>query len=89
MQKSNRIVIGNPKCAPARACLVTGKYSWQLKEATNHWPAFPAEFKFYPHLLMETGYWINVNDPLVAAGQAIYWRTSALSIPFADNYRFH
>ncbi|SDR70594.1 Arylsulfatase A [Polaribacter sp. KT25b] len=46
----------NPKCAPARASLVTGMYSWQLKEAANHWPNFPAEFKFYPHLLMEKGY---------------------------------
>ena len=46
----------NPKCAPARASLVTGMYSWQLKDATNHWPNFPAEFKFYPHLLMEKGY---------------------------------
>ncbi|MFC1760730.1 sulfatase [Planctomycetota bacterium] len=49
----------NPKCAPARACLVTGKYSWQLKEACNHWPHFPAEFKFYPHLLMEAGYHVG------------------------------
>ncbi len=49
----------NPKCAPARACLVTGKYSWQLKEATNHWPHFPPEFKFYPHLLMEVGYHVG------------------------------
>ena len=49
----------NPKCAPARACLVTGKYSWQLKEATNHWPHFPSEFAFYPHLLMETGYHVG------------------------------
>lgn len=46
----------NPKCAPARACIVTGMYSWQLKEATNHYPVFPSEFKFYPHLLMEKGY---------------------------------
>ena len=46
----------NPKCAPARASLVTGMYSWQLKDAANHWPNFPAEFKFYPHLLMEKGY---------------------------------
>ncbi|MDF7824832.1 sulfatase [Pontiellaceae bacterium B12227] len=46
----------NPKCAPARACLVTGRYSWQLEEATNHWPAFPAKFKFYPHLLQEAGF---------------------------------
>ncbi|MBK1875330.1 sulfatase family protein [Pelagicoccus mobilis] len=49
----------NPKCAPARACLVTGRFSWQLKEATNHWPDFPAEFKFYPHLLMEKGFHVG------------------------------
>ncbi|GAA3615354.1 sulfatase [Flavivirga amylovorans] len=47
----------NPKCAPARACLLTGKYSWQLKEATNHNPYFPEEFKFYPELLgQQAGY---------------------------------
>ncbi len=49
----------NPKCAPARACLVTGKFSWQLKEACNHWPHFPAEFEFYPHLLMKEGYHVG------------------------------
>ena len=49
----------NPKCAPARACLVTGKYSWQLKEACNHWPHFPAEFEYYPHLLMNAGYHVG------------------------------
>jgi N-sulfoglucosamine sulfohydrolase len=51
----------NPKCAPARACLVTGKYSWQLKEACNHWPHFPAEFEFYPHLLMKAGYHVGLT----------------------------
>ncbi|WP_136062216.1 sulfatase family protein [Pontiella sulfatireligans] len=51
----------NPKCAPARACLVTGKYSWQLKEAANHWPHFPPEFRFYPHLLMEAGYHVGLT----------------------------
>ena len=49
----------NPKCAPARACLVTGRYSWQLKEACNHFPHFPAEFEFYPHLLMKAGYHVG------------------------------
>jgi len=51
----------NPKCAPARACLVTGKYSWQLKQACNHFPHFPAEFKFYPHLLMDAGYHVGLT----------------------------
>lgn len=49
----------NPKCAPARACLVTGKYSWQLKQACNHFPHFPPEFEFYPHLLMDQGYHVG------------------------------
>lgn len=51
----------NPKCAPARACIVTGKYSWQLEEATNHYPKFPNKFKFYPHLLMEKGYEVGLT----------------------------
>jgi len=50
---------GNPKCAPARASLVTGMFSWQLKEAANHWPKFPQEFVFYPHLLMAEGYHVG------------------------------
>ena len=49
----------NPKCAPSRAMLVTGRYSWQLEEACNHWPHFPAKFKFYPHLLREAGYHVG------------------------------
>ena len=31
----------NAKSAPSRACLLTGRYSWQLEEAGNHigyWP---------------------------------------------------
>ncbi len=51
----------NPKCAPARACLLTGKFSWQLKEACNHFPHFPSEFRFYPHLLMEAGYHVGLT----------------------------
>ncbi|MFI3322707.1 MAG: sulfatase [Rikenellaceae bacterium] len=49
----------NPKSAPSRAMLVTGKYSWQLKEATNHYCHFPSEFKFYPSLLQESGYHVG------------------------------
>lgn len=49
----------NPKSAPSRACIVTGKYSWQLKEATNHFCHFPAEFKLYPQILMDNGYHVG------------------------------
>jgi len=51
----------NPQCAAAHACLVTGMYSWQLKETCNHWPHFPAEFKFYQHLLMTVSYHVGLT----------------------------
>lgn len=49
----------NPKCAPARACLVTGRYSWQLEEATNHNPILSDKWAFYPYLLEEAGYFMG------------------------------
>ncbi|MAS96749.1 MAG: heparan N-sulfatase [Verrucomicrobiales bacterium] len=51
----------NPKCAPARACLLTGRYSWQLEEACNHQPFLSSKWKFYPYLLEDTGYFIGVT----------------------------
>ncbi len=47
----------NPKCAPARAYLVTGRYSWQLEEACNHKPHSPKKLKFHPYLLEEAGFY--------------------------------
>ncbi len=49
----------NPKCAPARACLLTGRYSWQLEEACNHNPYLSDKWKFYPYLLEEAGYQVG------------------------------
>ncbi|GJM30463.1 MAG: heparan N-sulfatase [Cyclobacteriaceae bacterium] len=46
----------NAKCAPSRSCILTGRNSWQLEEAANHWPFFPAKFKTYVEALSENGY---------------------------------
>ena len=46
----------NPKCAPARAMILTGRYSWQLNEAGNHNPVMPEEWVFYPDILEKNGY---------------------------------
>lgn len=48
----------NAKCAPSRACILTGRNSWQLKEAANHWCVFPPEFKSFPEALSENGYFV-------------------------------
>lgn len=46
----------NAKSAPSRATMITGRNSWQLEEACNHWPEFPSKFKSYPEALADHGY---------------------------------
>lgn len=46
----------NAKCAPSRACLLTGRNSWQLEQAANHWCYFPAKFPSYVEVLGDHGY---------------------------------
>ncbi|BAX79091.1 sulfatase family protein [Labilibaculum antarcticum] len=49
----------NAKCAPSRSIILTGRNSWQLEEAANHAPYFPAKFKTYAEALGENGYWVG------------------------------
>ncbi|MEO0732394.1 MAG: sulfatase [Bacteroidota bacterium] len=49
----------NAKCAPSRACILTGRNSWQLEAAANHVPFFPTKFKTYAESLGEHGYWVG------------------------------
>ncbi len=49
----------NAKCAPSRACILTGRNSWQLEEACNHIPFFPSKFGTYPEVLAEHGYHVG------------------------------
>lgn len=60
----------NAKCAPSRACLLTGRNSWQLKEAGNHVPYFPLEFKTYPEALAACGYFVGYTGKGWAPGVA-------------------
>lgn len=58
----------NAKCAPSRACLLTGRNPWQLKEAANHFSNFPAEFKTYPEALRDFGYFTGYTGKGWAPG---------------------
>lgn len=49
----------NAKCAPSRACILTGRNSWQLKAAANHIPYFPPEFKTSFEALAEKGWFVG------------------------------
>ena len=51
----------NAKCAPSRAVILTGRNSWQLEEAANHIPFFPAKFKTWAEALGEKGYFVGMT----------------------------
>ena len=60
----------NAKCSPSRACILTGRNSWQLEEATNHVPFFPTKFKTYAEALSENGYHVGFTAKGWAPGVA-------------------
>jgi arylsulfatase A-like enzyme len=49
----------NPKCAPSRASILTGRHTWQLEEACDHWNHWPAKFPVYTDLLEQAGYHVG------------------------------
>ena len=59
----------NAKCAPSRSCILTGRNSWQLEEAANHWPYFPDKFKTYAETLSENGYFVGYTAKGWAPGK--------------------
>ncbi|MEZ4699230.1 MAG: sulfatase [Rhodothermales bacterium] len=46
----------NAKCAPSRSAILTGRNSWQLEAAANHWPYFPEGYGTYVEALAANGY---------------------------------
>jgi len=65
----------NPKCAPSRASILTGRQTWQLEEACNHFCVFPSTFALYPDLLEEAGYHVGYTGKGWAPGD---WQRNGL-----------
>ncbi|MCK4921920.1 MAG: sulfatase [Bacteroidales bacterium] len=61
----------NAKSAPSRACILTGRNSWQLEEAGNHSPIFPLKFKSFAEALSENGYHVGYTAKGWAPGIAL------------------
>ena len=55
----NNCFTSNPKCSPCRASILTGRNTWQLEEAINHFGIFPHKWKVYPEIMEENGYWVG------------------------------
>ncbi len=60
----------NAKCSPSRAIILTGRNSWQLEEAANHIPFFPAKFKTWVEALGDNGYFTGLTAKGWAPGVA-------------------
>jgi N-sulfoglucosamine sulfohydrolase len=58
----------NAKCSPSRSIVLTGLNSWQLEDAANHVPFFPAKFKTFPESLKDGGYFVGFTGKGWAPG---------------------
>lgn len=67
----HRAYTPNAKCAPSRACILTGRNSWQLKEAANHICYFPQEFKGWGEALAEHGWSVGHTTKGWGPGSAV------------------
>lgn len=60
----------NAKCGPSRSNILTGRNSWQLEEAVNHWAYFPTKFKSVTESLSDNGYHVGYTGKGWAPGIA-------------------
>ena len=58
----------NPKCAPSRASILTGRHTWQNRESCLHWNYWPDNLPVYPDLLEAAGYHIGFTGKGWAPG---------------------
>ena len=47
----NHAYTTNAKCSPSRSSILTGRDSWLLEAAANHFPFFPEKFITFPEVL--------------------------------------
>lgn len=67
----NNAYTPNAKSSPSRSCFLTGRNSWQLEEAGNHVPYFPAKFRSFIESLGANGYYTGCTAKGWAPGVAL------------------
>ena len=79
----------NPKCSPCRASILTGRNTWQLKEAVSHGGMFPDGFEVYPDLLEKSGYTVGLTGKGWGPGdfKTVAKRTRNPSGPSFDEHK--
>ncbi len=82
-----RAFTSNPKCSPCRATILTGRNTWQLKEAIDHYSIFPNEFAVYPAELERAGYHVGMTGKGWAPGD--FTSTGYAHNPAGKEYQEH
>lgn len=59
----------NAKCAPSRASVLTGRYSWQLESAANHGGYYPDGYRTFMEALGANGYFVGFTGKGWAPGE--------------------
>ncbi len=59
----------NAKCSPSRSAILTGRNPWQLEEAGNHAPYFPAKFTSFMEALALNDYQVGFTGKGWAPGK--------------------
>lgn len=79
----------NAKCAPSRACVLTGRNSWQLESAGNHGGHYPAGYTTFMEALGRHGYHVGFTGKGWAPGDPgrIDGRPRELTGPAFDTLR--
>ena len=67
----HRAYTPNAKCAPSRSIILTGRHSWQLGAAANHWPFFPREYRTWAEALADHGYHVGFTGKGWGPGVAL------------------
>ncbi|WP_238718886.1 sulfatase family protein [Pelagihabitans pacificus] len=67
----SRAYTPNAKCAPSRSSVMTGRNSWQLDAAANHYIYFPPKFKTYQEVLLKNGYTTGHTGKGYAPGKTL------------------
>ena len=58
------------KCAPTRAAILTGRNPWQLEEAANHQPYFPAKYMAFTEALAKSDIACGSSGKVWGPGEA-------------------
>jgi len=64
----DRAYTPNSKCAPSRAIVLTGRYSWQLDAAANHGAFYPEGYRTFMEALGRHGYFVGFTGKPWAPG---------------------